>query len=183
MRSNPPSLLDRNTSALLVIDVQERLLPYIHEGDAVVRNVVKLIRFSRIVGMPILWAEQEKLGLTAAPIREALAGIEPVQKVEFGAVACQTFRDKIGDLGAKSLILAGIEAHICVAQTALQALPTHEVHVVADAVGSRAPENRVIALERLRQAGAVITSTEMVLYEILWKAGTDEFRQVLPLVK
>lgn len=173
----------REECVLAVVDVQERLLPHIHQGDRVVAQIVKLVKFAKIVGLPILWAEQEKLGPTAGPIRAELAGLEPFGKAAFGCLGCGGFRERLASLGRSTLVLCGIEAHVCVAQTALQALPGYDVQVVADAVGSRAPENRQLALERLRQAGAVITSTEMLFYEVLGQAGTDEFRAVLPLVK
>lgn len=180
---SPSPTIHRDDTALVIIDVQDRLLPYIHGGGRVVANAVKLIRFAKIVGLPILWAEQEKLGDTAAPIRTELPDQAPVRKVEFGCLANGEFRAQLEALGRKTLLLAGIEAHVCVAQTALQALPGYAVHVVGDAVSSRAPENCEVALARLRQAGAVITSTEMAIYELLVQAGTEEFRQVLPLVK
>jgi len=90
---------------------------------------------------------------------------------------------KLAQYNKKVLLVAGIEAHICVAQTALEATSRYHVQVVGDAVASRAPHNCEIALERLRQSGITITSTEMLMYELLAKAGTDEFRAVLPLVK
>lgn len=183
MERNKVAMADRNDCVLVVVDVQDRLLPHIHEGERVVSSIVKLAKFARIVGIPILWAEQEKLGETAAPIRAELAGLAPVGKAAFGCLGSGAFRESLGALGRGTLVVCGVEAHICVAQTVLQALSEYEVHVVADAVGSRAPENRVVALERLRQAGAVVTCTEMFLYEVLGKAGTDEFRAVLPLVK
>jgi len=173
----------REDCVLAVVDVQERLLPHIHEGDRVVANIVKLVKFAQIAGLPILWAEQEKLGPTAAPIRAELSGLEPFAKADFGCLGCEGFRERLASLGRKTLVLCGIEAHICVAQTALQALPEYDVQVVADAVGSRAPENRHLALERLRQAGATVTCVEMFFYEVLGRAGTDEFRAVLPMVK
>ncbi|MDW7710438.1 MAG: hydrolase [Deferrisomatales bacterium] len=177
------SLVGRDDCVLAVVDVQERLLPHIHEGERVVEAVVKLARFAKIVGIPILWAEQEKLGPTPAPIRAELSDLEPFGKACFGCLGSDAFRERLEALGRRTVVVCGVEAHICVAQTALQALATHRVHVVADAVGSRTPENRAIALDRLRQAGATVTSTEMFFYEILRKAGTDEFRAVLPLVK
>ncbi len=183
MRERVELSIRREDAALLVIDVQDRLLPHIHQAERVVTNVVKLIRFARITGLPVLWAEQEKLGATAEPIRAELGGMTPVAKADFGCLGCGAFREGLEALGRKTLILCGIEAHICVARTALQALPRYGVHVVADAVSSRTPENRQIALDRLTLAGAVVTSTEMLFYEILERAGTDEFRAVLPLVK
>lgn len=173
----------REECVLAVVDVQERLLPHIHEGERVVANAARLVKVARMLGLPVLWAEQEKLGATVEPVRSELSGLAPIGKAEFGALGCAPFRERLASLGRRTLVVCGVEAHICVAQTVLQALPEYEVHVVSDAVGSRAPENRAVALERLRQAGAVVTCSEMFFYEILQRAGTGEFRAVLPLVK
>jgi isochorismate hydrolase len=183
MSRTAPLLLDRRDCALLVIDVQEKLVPHIHASERVVESIVRLVRFAEILEIPVFAAEQGKLGPTVGPIREALPACEPTPKLAFGALGCSAFVERLAASGKGSLILTGIEAHICVAQTALQALPSFGVHVVADAVGSRSPDNCRIALERLRQAGAVVTTTEMLMYELMVEAGTDEFRRVLPLVK
>ncbi|MBM3498068.1 MAG: hydrolase [Armatimonadetes bacterium] len=176
-------LIRREESVLVIIDVQERLVPHIDRDAAVVANIARLARFAPIVELPIVVTEQMKLGPTVAEIGLHLEGVTPITKADFGCFGCEGFAEALSALGRSALILAGIEAHICVAQTALQALEQHTVHVVSDAVGSRTPENRQIALDRMRQAGAVITSTEMVMYELLVRAGTDEFRQALELVK
>lgn len=178
-----PVLAARSDCALLVVDLQKRLLPHIHDHEAVVENAAKLVRFARITDIPVLVTEQENLGETADPVRAELGEVDPIRKIEFGCFANPGFRQALGRLGQRTLVVAGIEAHICVAQTVLGALATHRVHVVADAVSSRTPENRRVALDRLSRSRAVITSTEMFFYEILGRAGTDEFRAVLPLVK
>ncbi|MBI5445579.1 MAG: isochorismatase family protein [Deltaproteobacteria bacterium] len=183
MSPTAPLLLDRRDCALLVVDVQEKLLPHIHEGERVRDSIVRLVRFAEILGIPVLAAEQGKLGPTVGPIREALQGVEPAPKLAFSALGCPAISQRLAELGKGALIVTGIEAHICVAQTVLQALPSFAVHVVADAVGSRSPENCRIALDRLRGAGAVVTTSEMLMYELMVEAGTDEFRRVLPLVK
>lgn len=177
------SLIRPEDTALLVIDVQEKLLPHIHGGEKVAANIVRLVRFAEVLGIPVVAAEQGKLGSTVEPIREVLGAVVPVQKLDFGALGCADFADKVRATGRKTLLLVGIEAHICVAQTALQALPEYTVHVVADAVGSRDPVNREVALNRMSQAGAVVTSAEMAMYELLRVAGTEEFKKILPLVK
>ena len=176
-------LIQRKDAVLVVIDVQERLLPHITGGEAIVANIAKLAQFARIIGLPVVVTEQVKLGGTIPGIAQHLPDVEPITKAEFGCLGCEGFTRALSTLGRSTLILVGIEAHICVGQTALQALEGYTVHVVSDAVGSRSPDNRQVALERMRQAGAVITSTEMVMYELLARAGTDEFRAVLPLVK
>jgi nicotinamidase-related amidase len=176
-------LLDRGDCALVVIDAQERLIPALSGADKAVANIVRLVKFAGIVGLPVICTEQQKLGSTAVEIRAELPREEPMLKAEFDCLLNPAICDRLERVRMSTLILAGFEAHICVAQTALHAAETHLVHVVSDAVASRDPENKAVALERLRRAGVVVTSTEMVIYEILQRAGTDEFRSVLPLVK
>ncbi len=182
----PPAqvpLLPARECVLAVIDVQVRLLPHIHEGERVVHNTARLVEAAGVLGVPVLWAEQEKLGETAPALRAVLGGCAPFVKAEFGALGCDAFRAALEASGRTTLVLAGIESHVCVAQTALQALPDYAVHVVADATGSRRPSDREVALQRLRGAGAVVTSVEMWLYEVMGRAGTETFRAVLPLVR
>jgi nicotinamidase-related amidase len=107
----------------------------------------------------------------------------PVSKRVFNCFFCGSFAEKIDQLQRRTLILSGIEAHICVTQTALWANPQFRVQVVSDAISSRAPENVSVAIERMRSSGVTITSTEMVIYELLQTAGTDEFKAMLPYVK
>ncbi len=176
-------LMRESDSLLVIIDMQERLFSAMAEKELLADNVLKLSRFARIIGLPVLMTEQEKLGGTLPQIREELRSVEPVSKVDFDCFGSETFVEKVKGMNRKSLILAGIEAHICVAQTAISALPEYTVHVVADAISSRSARNREVALERMMQAGVTVTSTEMVIYEILQRAGTDIFREVLKLVK
>lgn len=177
------ALLSKDDSVLVIIDMQERLLPVIAESERVVENVVKLIKFARIIGLPVVLTEQQKLGDTLPEIRRELGNIQPITKIEFDCFGSGAFTERISQLNRKGLIIAGIEAHVCVAQTALHALSRYAVHVVSDAVSSRSLHNWEIALQRIRQQGAIITSTEMVIYEVLEKAGTDTFKQVLKLIK
>ena len=176
-------LIQRDDCALVVIDMQERLLSAIHEAGDVLRNVLRLVRFARIIGLPVVATEQIKLGPTAPDVRRELPEYDPVGKDAFGCFGCADFVERLDRLGRSTLILAGVEAHVCVLQTALQGLAGHTVHVVADAVSSRAPRNAALALERMRMAGAVITSVESCLFELLARAGTEEFRRVLPLIR
>jgi isochorismate hydrolase len=177
------SLIEREDCLLLLIDIQEKLLPVIAEKEKIVDNVVKLVKFSTIIGMPIVVTEQEKLGSTVDEIKREISEFNPIQKICFDCFSCEGFVERIGMHSRKTLLFAGIEAHICVAQTVLHALPTFHAHVVADAISSRTTENKHLALRRMEAGGAVITSTEMVIYELLKKAGTEEFKAVLKLVK
>lgn len=176
-------LLAREDAALVIIDVQERLLPVIANKGALLANVVKLVRFAKLLKLPVIASEQMKLGPTVPEIRGELPDLEPDIKLEFDALKCAPFAEHLGALNRKSLVVVGIEAHICVAQTVLHALLHYKVHVIGDAIGSRSTDNCKLAIERMRQAGAVISSTEMAMYELLEKAGTDEFRAALELVK
>ena len=177
------NLITREDSVLVVIDVQEKLMPVIAEKDKVIDNLVRLLKFAQIIGLPLILTEQEKLGNTLPEILQAAQDLSPIRKLDFNCFGCQEFVEEVGRMGRKTLILTGVESHICVAQTALGAVPNYTVHVVSDTTSSRTQENWRVALERMRQAGVVITSTEMVIYELLQRAGTDEFRTVLPLVK
>lgn len=183
IHSSPSPVLRGDDALLVVIDMQERLLPAIAEKEKIVENTLKLVKFARIIGLPILLTEQGNLGETTPEIRAELEEIQPIIKLEFDCFESRAFAERIRRLNRNTLIIAGIEAHICVAQTALHALVNHTVHVVSDAVSSRSPHNEEVALGRMRQAGVTITSTEMVIYELLGKAGTEEFRETLKLVK
>jgi nicotinamidase-related amidase len=176
-------LIDRSDCLLVVIDVQEKLMPAISGKERVIANTATLVKFCAICGIPVIFTEQKKLGPTVPEVKGLTQGFAAVEKVHFNCFLNGEFRDEVDRLGRKTIVLTGAESHICVAQTAIAALPRLRVHVIADAVSSRSPDNRAIALERMREAGAVISSTEMFIYEILREAGTEEFRAVLPLVK
>lgn len=176
-------LLSRDDAVLCVIDMQEKLLPFIHNKDKIINNTVRLMRFAKIIGLPILLTEQEKLGATIPEIMTEIPNPDPIKKFEFSTVRHAGFPELVKQLHRKSLVLIGIETHICITQTALQLLPDYTVHVISDAVSSRSPDDWNIALGRMRRSGVVISSTEMVIFELLEKAGTDEFKAVLPLVK
>lgn len=183
LQASQGPLLNRDDVLLVIIDMQERLLPVIAEKERVVENVLKLVTFASIVGLPIILTVQQNLGKTISEVRAASKGVEAITKLEFDCFKSPVFAEHIRRLNRSTLIIAGIEAHICVTQTALHALAEHTVHVVSDAISSRSPHNRHVALDRMGNAGVTITSTEMVIYELLEKAGTDQFREALKLVK
>jgi len=179
-------MLDRDAVALVVIDFQEKLLPKILGADAVAEQGTKLIRFARELGIPILWTEQypKGLGRTVAPVAAELESIVPIEKTAFGCLGDKAFADALAATGRNQLLLTGIEAHICVMQTALLAIEQgYRVFVPRDAVGSRfEPEYRA-GLDRLERAGAELVTTEMAIFEILREAGTPDFKKALPLIK
>ncbi|MBM3880453.1 MAG: hydrolase [Verrucomicrobia bacterium] len=177
----------RTQAGLAVIDIQERLLPAIHQKERVVHNAVRLVRGAAILGLPTLVTEQypKGLGPTVPEVAAALAPtIAPIEKLTFSACGAPGFTEALAAKGIADVLLCGIEAHVCVCQTCLELLEQDlRPVVVADAISSRAPDDCRVALERMRAAGAIVVSTEMVLFELLERAGTDAFRQILPLVK
>ena len=180
------SLLTRDGTVLVVIDVQEKLFAKMEEKEWIAENICKLIRFADILGIPIVITEQypKGLGPTIPEIRRLTSMIKPIEKVEFSCLASSAFRERLAEIHAKNLVLTGIEAHICVTQTAIEALTSgYRAYVVSDAISSRRREDKTIAVERMRQQGVTIVTSEMLMYEILRKAGTSEFKKVLELVK
>jgi nicotinamidase-related amidase len=177
------NLLTKEECVLVVIDLQERLLPVIAKNEMILQNTIRILKFARLVDIPVVVTEQEKLGPTLAEITAETVGVQPVGKVFFNCFMSAEFEHNIKHHEKKTLILAGVEAHICVAQTALHGLSSFKIHVIADAIGSRTIENKDLSIERMSQAGATITSTEMFIYEILQRAGTDKFKAALQLVK
>jgi len=179
-------LLTRDGTVLIVIDVQEKLFVKMEEKERIAQNICKLIRFADILKIPIIITEQypKGLGPTIPEIRELTSTVKPIEKVEFSCLAASAFRGKLAEIHARNLVLTGIEAHICVAQTAIEALTNgYRVYVVSDAISSRRREDKDVAVERMRQQGAIIVTSEMLMYEILRKAGTPEFKKILELVK
>ncbi|MDH3228608.1 MAG: isochorismatase family protein [Alphaproteobacteria bacterium] len=180
-------LIDAENSLLLVVDVQERLLPAVCDPQAVLRNVAILIEAARRLDIPVIATEQnpEGLGHTVA----ALAGRLPdgciVKKTHFAAGSEPEFGERIAEAGRSHILICGAEAHVCVLQTAteLQALPDRQVFLVADATASRTAENHRLALERLARNGAEILSTEMAVFEWLRHSDRPEFRDLLALVR
>jgi nicotinamidase-related amidase len=178
-----PRLIDRKDVLLVVIDAQERLMPIMQNPEETTENIVKLLKFASIAGIPAVLTEQEKLGRTLETVMASVGEHQLFGKVHFNCFSSDGFRASVEETRRKVLVLAGIEAHICVAQTALYAVPSYTVHVVGDAVSSRAVANKTVALERMSQCGVTLSSTEMFIYEILGQAGTEEFKATLRLVK
>lgn len=181
--------LQRDDSLLVVIDVQERLLPVIHDGDRIVQNIDRLIRGMHLLDVPVVLTEQyvKGLGPTVEPLRITLgdtSGYEPIEKMCFSSSGCLDFSVKLESLKRRQIVLCGVETHVCVHQTAMDLLDNdYMVYVVADAVGSRTFQNRDYALQRLQSEGGRVTTTEMALFELTVTSGTDEFRAISKLVK
>ena len=176
-------LVKREDCLMIIIDVQEKLMPAIDDRERVVLNTARLVTFCGIAGIPVIFTEQQKLGATLPEVRTSIKDFAAIEKTHFNCFLHPEFAKKVRNSGRKTIVLAGVESHICVAQTAISASSELSVHVIADAASSRSPANKAIALARMRDAGVIISSTEMFIYEILVQAGTDEFKSVLPLVK
>ena len=180
--------LDAAQCALIVVDIQEKLLPPIFNKDTMVKNAQLLIRLAKILSIPAMVTTQYSKGLggTVTEIAWSLGEIRTIDKLEFGCFGSDEFRSGLKMLpgNPNTLLLCGMETHICVTQTALGALNEgYLVHVASDAVGSRSEWNWKIGLERMRAAGAVISSTEMMMYELLRCSGTQQFKELLPYIK
>ncbi|MBV8047334.1 MAG: hydrolase [Paludibacterium sp.] len=170
-------LIEQKQAVLLVIDVQEKLLPAIHEADRLHRRLAWLLGASRDLGLPVVFSEQYPRGLghTMASLRSLAPDAPVVEKVHFSCVAAGCLPKSA--MTRQQFVLCGMESHVCVLQTALDLLSLGKaVFVVADAIGSRHALDHQLALERLRTAGAHIVTREMVLFELLRQAGTERFK-------
>jgi len=172
---------------LAVIDIQEKLLPPIFEKERLVRNAQVLVRLADILSLPVIVSTQYEKGLgkTVDEISALLPDMKPLDKLEFGCFGNGEYCSQVGRLANRTtLLLCGMESHICVMQTALGALNQGlNVHVAADAVSSRTELNWKLGLNRMQAAGAVLSSTEMMIYELLGKSGTPAFKAMLKHLK
>lgn len=187
------SVARREDALLVVVDVQDRLAAVMDRREAVVRSVVRLVKTAALVGVPIVVTRQypEGLGDTDPAIAQAVAAVEAdghsvfhADKVAFDCFGDSAFAGIVSASGRSQLILVGMETHICITQTALHALRSGlEVQVAAEACCSRKADAHSLALDRMRAAGAGVSSVESVMYELVGAAGTDEFRNLLRIVK
>lgn len=179
-------LPDVDNSLLLVVDVQGKLARLMHESKAMIRQQQILIEACRMLDIPVIWAEQlpDKLGPTVPELVEKLEGHTPCAKDSFGCWGDATLRQAIRDSDRDRIVLAGIETHVCVWQTAAALRAEgYEVHLVCDAVSSRSVFNRDIAFQRMAAAGVHLSNVEMVLFELMGDAGHPSFRDVTRLLK
>jgi nicotinamidase-related amidase len=179
-------LLSREHSQLLVIDVQERLAPAIQDQQRAIQNTLVLMQAGARLDVPLTVSEQypKGLGRSVPAILERASANSIVEKVHFSCAAAPEVRARIAAQGCKQIVIAGMETHVCVLQTALGLRAAgKDVFVVQDAVSSRTLENKLAGLERMRAAGVHIVTTEMVLFEWLYRAGTPEFKELSALIK
>ncbi len=178
--------LDKEDTVLLIIDIQEKLAAVMKERDRVVRNNLHLIELAKTAGMPVMVTEQysKGLGQTVAEIREALPFYRPIEKMTFDCCGQPAFLEDLKEHGKRNVLLTGMETHICVLQTCIGLLRDGvNVHIVGDAACSRTAENWKTGIEFMREAGAVVTSTETALFQLLKAAGTEEFRKISQRIK
>jgi isochorismate hydrolase len=179
-------ILDQQAAALVIIDIQERLAAVMKYKDQVVGNCLHLIELAKLLKIPILQTEQypKGLGKMLPEIQEVLPAYAPFEKTDFDSCREEGFLEKVASMGRKKLILTGMEAHVCVLQTALGLIKEgYTVHVVQDAVASRYKKDFKVGIEFMRSAGIVITSTEMVLFQLLERSGTEPFKLISKRLK
>jgi len=177
-------LANRHDSALLVIDVQERLVPHISDHERLVANIERLVAAAELLNVPAVATEQypQGLGGTVDPLRSQLETRHT--KVTFSAATLEEMTDAWKEAGRYKIIVAGMESHVCVMQTVLDLLAEgFRVSVVADAVSSRSLDDKEVALRRMETSGACLVTTEMIIFEWLETASADEFKAVQQLIK
>lgn len=182
--------MQRDRSQLLIVDLQEKVVPPIHKIDVVLAVCARLIHIANRLGVPVTVSEHypKGLGATLPAIKDVLTDdAEILPKIAFSCMREPALRarfDALRDQGRGQVIVAGIEAHVCVGQTALDLVADgYEVYLIADGTSSRAPASRKLSLERVRQAGGYVADSEMVMFEWLEEAGTPEFKDLIGLLK
>lgn len=175
------ALLKASDSLLLIVDVQERLAPHVHEHGRVIENCEWLIGVAEVVGVPVFATEHypEGIGHTVPRLRDRIAADAVLRKDHFSCVSESSCHERIERAGRNQIVVAGIEAHVCVMQSAVELKEKgRSVFLVADAVSSRTPEDAAIAVERMRAHGIEIVTREMVLFEWAHRGATEQFRQL-----
>jgi nicotinamidase-related amidase len=181
-----PNLLDRKRAALAVIDMQEGFRPIITGFAQTAERIALMVQACRLLGLPVIVTEQypKGLGHTVQEIAEHITeGLEPIEKLSFSACGVQEFDTRLRERHVEQVMICGIEAHICVSQTAHDLIQNgFQVHLLTDALSTRLAHNREVAIEKMTEAGAIVSSIETALFE-LCNAGTPEFKQMQGLVK
>lgn len=188
MNFRSPQLMNANDTAVVIIDVQQKLIPLIENHPRIIANINRLIAGASILGLKIVATEQypKGLGATVADVKDKLTavGVEAIpEKLMFSCRECAEMLSTLAEQGVTKLLLSGIESHVCVAQTALDCLAAgFSVYVCVDAVGSRALIDHQTALRRLENSGVIPTTTEAALFEWCERAGSDKFKAISKLV-
>ena len=179
-------MLKKEEVVLVLIDIQGKLAQIVDESEFVINNIATVVQGAKLLQLPILWLEQypKGLGPTDERIAKHLTDEKVIEKITFSAYDTEEFVQALEQTGRKKILLAGIETHICVYQTATQLLANgYEVEVLADCVSSRTAGNREVGIQKMMQLGANITSVEMALFEMQQIAKGDTFKAISKLVK
>jgi nicotinamidase-related amidase len=188
MKMDRLSRIERKEVVLVVVDVQDALMKKMDQdvGKNVIRNIQILLAFAKEMAIPILMTEQypKGLGKTVPEIKTKLETILPIEKLSFSCCGVEMFNEKLNQTGRRTAILAGIETHVCVLQTASDLIQKgYEVHAVADAICSRRKLDWEVGLRWMEKKGAMISTTEIIAFQLLKEAGTEEFRGLSKLLK
>ena len=179
-------MLNIDKTALVIIDVQEKLSRVMHEKEKLFENLQKLVKGAKLLNIPIIITEQNPNGLgpTVSEIAPLLTDIKPVTKFSFSCCSEEPFLRQLEMLNRKQVLLAGIETHVCVYQTAVDLIEAgYEVHTIVDCVSSRTLENKNLALDKMKSEGANLTSVEIVLFELLKTVANPKFKELSKIVK
>jgi nicotinamidase-related amidase len=178
--------IKRDNTVAIVIDFQERLYPYIHESEKLTINVVRLIKGLNALGIKMIVTEQYSKGLghTIGEIQEAIGDYEHIEKDTFSSCGAAEVCDYLSKSGKKNVIVIGIESHVCVLQTTVDLIAMgYQPVLIEDCVSSRNINDKQIAIERMRQEGAIISTYESILFELCEVSGTDMFKAISKIVK
>ncbi|MBN1599639.1 MAG: hydrolase [Bacteroidales bacterium] len=178
--------INRENTIGVVIDIQEKLLPSIHQHDEILKNSLKLIKGLKVMQVPIVVTQQNTKGLgsTVEVINQAIGNFSYIEKVTFSCYREPAFIRVLNRIGKRNVIIIGLEAHICILQTTLDLLYNNfNPVIVEDCIGSSRETDKKVAVWRMRDVGSVITTSESMLFELCREAGTDEFKEILKLVK
>lgn len=179
-------MLVKENTGLVVIDIQGKLANIVHDSELLLSNTIKLIKGAQALGLPVLCLEQnpEKLGSTATELGNVLSPVQPISKYTFDGCKQQSFIQAVKNANISTWLVCGIEAHICVYQTTLSLMNSgFDVELVSDCVSSRTVFNKELAISKLASKGIGITSLEMCLYELLGDCRSEEFKEILNLIK
>lgn len=178
--------IKKEDTIAVVVDVQSRLFPFIYDNEKLSSNIVKLVKGLKALGIGIIVTVQYSKGLgeTIEPIKEALGDFAHLEKMSFSCCGFPDFTSELVKSGKKNVIVCGIESHVCVLQTVLDLLESKfQPVLIEDCVSSRNPNDKKIAVERMRQEGAIISTYESILFELLEVSGTDTFKEISKIVK
>ena len=179
-------MLQVDDTALVIVDVQGKLAKIMHQSQELLKNISNMIQGAKLLNIPVLWLEQypKGLGSTNEQIQALLTSNTPVEKMTFSAYRTEAFQQQLEKLNKKSLLVAGIESHICVYQTVNDLLErSYEVEIITDCISSRTLANKQVGIDKMVSIGAKVTSVEMTLFELMQTAEHPKFKEISKLIK